>query len=142
MTSSDRRFRVGLLGHGTVGSAFASLCAQAATGPWDRERLEQVVINLLSNALRYGARTPIEVSVAAAADAAILTVADQGEGIAPELQTRIFDKFERGVSSRHYGGLGLGLYITRSIVEAHGGTIAVQSALGEGARFTVWLPRS
>lgn len=112
----------------------------ALVGRWDRMRLEQVFTNLLSNALNYGAGKPIEVRLEAEGDHARLTVRDHGIGIAPEDQRRIFQRFERAVSERHYGGFGLGLWICRQVVEAMGGTIAVASALGRGATFTVRLP--
>ncbi|WP_375771567.1 ATP-binding protein [Archangium gephyra] len=111
-------------------------------GRWDRLRLEQVITNLLSNAIRYGAGRPIRARVESDGARARLVVRDEGIGISPEAQDRIFGKFERAVSDRHYGGLGLGLYITRSIVEAMGGTIRVESRLGQGSTFTVDLPRS
>jgi signal transduction histidine kinase len=111
-------------------------------GRWDRGRLEQVVTNLLSNALKFGAGKPIRVSVQPLPDSARLTVADEGIGIEPDRQSRIFERFERAVSATQYGGLGLGLYIAREIVVAHGGSIAVSSAPGTGAVFTVDLPRS
>jgi PAS domain S-box-containing protein len=111
-------------------------------GHWDRSRLEQVVTNLVTNAMKFGARKPIEVKVTDGPDRAALVVTDHGIGIAPEHQTRIFDRFQRGaVSSRHYAGLGLGLYIVRQIVEAHRGTISVASVHGQGATFTVTLPK-
>jgi signal transduction histidine kinase len=106
----------------------------------DRGRLEQVLSNLLSNAMKFGPGRPIAISVNAQATRALLTVADQGIGIDPARQARIFGRFERGVSSTHYGGLGLGLYICRQIVDAHGGLIRVDSPVGEGASFTVELP--
>ncbi|MFE8596104.1 hybrid sensor histidine kinase/response regulator [Archangium violaceum] len=109
-------------------------------GRWDRLRLEQVVTNLLSNAIRYGAGRPIHVRAETEGHLARLMVRDEGIGISPEAQERIFGKFERAVSERHYGGLGLGLYITRSIVEAMGGTIRVDSRPGQGSTFTVELP--
>ncbi len=107
----------------------------------DRMRLEQVAENLLTNAIKYGAGKPIHVRLAAGPERVILSVKDHGIGIAPENQARIFERFERAVSERNYGGLGLGLYITRTIVEALGGTIRVESQLGQGACFTVELPR-
>jgi PAS domain S-box-containing protein len=110
-------------------------------GTWDAMRLEQVVVNLVDNALKYGAGRPVHVRLAEDSGRAVLTVSDQGIGIAPEAQRRIFERFVRAVSERHYGGLGLGLYITRTLVEAMGGTIEVQSAPGKGATFTVVLPR-
>ncbi|MCM2324667.1 MAG: HAMP domain-containing histidine kinase, partial [Oligoflexia bacterium] len=113
-----------------------------ATGRWDRLRIEQVVMNLLSNALKYGDGKPVEISTRTERDKAVLTVQDHGMGIAPEDQERIFNRFERAVSSQHFGGLGLGLYITRQIVQAHEGTIRVESELGKGSRFIVELPLS
>lgn len=115
--------------------------ADPAIGTWDRSRLEQVVSNLLSNAIKYGGGKPVDVSVAADGKVAILKVADQGIGIAEADRERIFGRFERAVSLRHYGGLGLGLYITRRLVEAHGGTIWVDSSPGAGATFSVELPQ-
>jgi PAS domain S-box-containing protein len=109
-------------------------------GLWDELRMEQVVTNLLSNAIKYGAKKPIEVVLEPRIGAATLRVSDQGIGIDPDNQRRIFDRFERAVSSRHYGGLGMGLYITRQIVEAHGGTISVQSTPEKGSTFIVELP--
>ncbi|MFN7135057.1 MAG: sensor histidine kinase [Myxococcales bacterium] len=115
---------------------------EAAVGQWDRMRLEQVISNLLSNALKYGPGTPIHIGVQREGRLARLVVRDEGIGIAPEALHRIFEKFERGVSDRHYGGLGLGLYVTRQIVEALGGTVRAASELGQGATFTVELPLS
>ena len=109
-------------------------------GMWDRFRIAQVITNLISNAIKYGERKPIDVSVEAVANNARLTVRDQGIGIPPEAIERIFGRFERAVSERHFGGLGLGLYIAQSIVVAHGGTISVTSAAGKGATFVVDLP--
>ncbi len=110
-------------------------------GRWDRSRVEQVITNLLDNARKYGAGTPVELSVEGDEREGRLVVSDRGIGIAPEQQARIFERFERAVDARHYGGLGLGLWITRQIIEAHGGTLAVSSAPGAGATFTVVLPR-
>ncbi|MCY1021271.1 PAS domain S-box protein [Pyxidicoccus sp. MSG2] len=109
-------------------------------GVWDRQRLEQVMTNLLSNALKYGGGRPVRVRVWGEGNTACLEVRDEGIGIAPEALPRIFEKFERAVSDRHYGGLGLGLYITRQIVEALGGTIRAESELARGSAFTVKLP--
>ncbi|WP_426755550.1 CHASE domain-containing protein [Myxococcus sp. Y35] len=115
---------------------------QAVTGRWDRLRLEQVLTNLLSNALKYGQGTPVDVRVRSDGTHATLEVADHGIGLTPEDAQRIFGRFERAVSSRHYGGLGLGLFITRQLVEALGGRITVTSAPGQGSTFTVVLPLS
>ena len=110
-------------------------------GAWDRDRLEQVVMNLLTNAVKYGARSPIQITVVAEGSKAKLTVRDQGIGIAKEDQARIFQQFERAVSGKSKAsGLGLGLYIVRQIVESHGGLITVQSELGQGSTFSVELP--
>ncbi|ATB44695.1 ATP-binding protein [Corallococcus macrosporus] len=114
--------------------------AEGLRGAWDRLRLEQVVSNLLSNALKYGAGAPVHVEVAPGGLGARLWVRDRGIGIDPEAHARIFQKFERAVSERNYGGMGLGLYVTRTLVEALGGTIQVDSRPGEGATFRVELP--
>jgi PAS domain S-box-containing protein len=106
----------------------------------DRLRMEQVVENLLSNAVKYGAGQPVGVRCVADEGLARLSVQDRGIGIAPEDQKRIFERFERASSVRHYGGFGLGLFILREIVEAHGGRVSVQSQPGTGATFTVVLP--
>jgi len=110
-------------------------------GRWDRLRLEQVVENLLRNALIYGAGKPIELTLSRSGEGhALLAVRDHGIGIDKAMQEKVFLRFERGVSAQHYGGLGLGLYIARQIVEAHQGTLRVESKLGEGATFWMDLP--
>ena len=109
-------------------------------GRWDRSRLDQVIANLLSNAIKFGLGKPIELRVSQKGGQARWQITDHGIGVSPEEQPRIFDRFRRGVSSAHYGGLGLGLYICRGLVEAHAGTIAVASDPGQGATFTVQLP--
>ena len=106
----------------------------------DRLRIDQVVTNLLTNALKYGGGKPIEISIARDAEGVRLVVRDHGIGIGAEHQARIFNRFERAVSVRHYGGFGLGLWIVRQVVEAHGGSIAVESKPDEGSTFTVSLP--
>jgi signal transduction histidine kinase len=112
-----------------------------AAGTWDRLRLEQVLVNLLTNALKYAAGRPVHVQVRVAAGERVqLSVRDHGIGIAGEDVERIFGMFERAVPIRHYGGLGLGLSIVRQIVEAHGGRVEVESAPHEGSTFTVSLP--
>ncbi|MGK4008429.1 ATP-binding protein [Sorangium sp. So ce1036] len=113
----------------------------SVTGRWDRLRLDQIVTNLLSNAVKYGAGRPIDVEVEDLGDRARLTVRDRGIGIAPDQQARIFERFERAVSSENYSGFGMGLWIVRQIADALGATIAVDSKQGEGAVFTVELPK-
>ncbi|MBZ4419173.1 GAF domain-containing protein [Myxococcus sp. RHSTA-1-4] len=109
-------------------------------GQWDRLRLEQVLVNLLSNAAKYGAGRPVLVTVGARGPMAVLAVRDEGIGVAPEEQERIFERFERSASVQHFKGLGLGLWITRRIIEAHGGCIRLESQPGQGSTFTVELP--
>ncbi|WP_347906666.1 hybrid sensor histidine kinase/response regulator [Pseudomonas grandcourensis] len=114
--------------------------AQPVIGNWDEFRIEQVISNLLTNALRYGAKSPISVRVYSEGGQALVDVQDQGIGISEANQKRIFQQFER-VSAKHaVAGLGLGLFISEQIVAAHGGTITVQSRIGEGALFRVCLP--
>jgi PAS domain S-box-containing protein len=109
-------------------------------GRWDRARLETVVANLVSNAVKFGEGRPIEIALDATLDRAILTVRDHGIGVSVEDQRRIFERFERAVSVRHFGGFGVGLWVARQAVEAHGGTIRVRSVEGEGSEFSVELP--
>jgi PAS domain S-box-containing protein len=113
-------------------------------GKWDALRIDQVFTNLVSNALKYGRDRPIEVRVShdMAVDRARVEVVDQGMGIERSMLERIFDPFQRAVAGgERIQGLGLGLYVVRSIVESHGGTIHVDSERGVGSRFAVELPR-
>ena len=109
-------------------------------GQWDRLRISQVITNLFANACKYGNGNPVEVAVGRAGDMAFVQVKDHGEGIPPEQQARMFQRFERAVTDRRLGGLRLGLWICRKIVEGHGGRITVDSAPGKGSTFTVYLP--
>ena len=111
-----------------------------AAGVWDRDRIEEVVENLLSNAMKFGEGRPVRVAVASEGSRVRVTVEDHGIGISPELRDRIFERFERGSNSLHYGGLGMGLYISKNIVEAHGGTLTAQSAPGAGSTFVAEFP--
>lgn len=107
---------------------------------WDRFRVEQVIVNLLTNAMKYGPGKPIEITLAERGGVVKLAVKDNGIGIAKEDQQRIFGRFERAVSGNNFGGLGLGLYIVTQILAAHNGQITVESELGAGSTFTVELP--
>ena len=111
-----------------------------AVGRVDRFRIEQVLINLLTNAARYGEGQPIDIHLRCDGRQAELSVRNGGKGIAPEDHRRIFARFERATSASEVSGLGLGLYIARQIVTAHGGSIRLESALGAGATFVVTLP--
>ncbi|QSQ18935.1 response regulator [Pyxidicoccus parkwayensis] len=134
-----------------VGTAFEADCAkaccplelhtpEAVVCSVDRRRVEQAVSHLMANAVKYGAGRPIQLRLVADGGHARIRVKDEGIGISPEALPRLFGKFARAVSERHYGGLGLGLYLAREIVEAHGGTIHVESQPGQGACFEVTLP--
>ena len=110
-------------------------------GCWDRDRLAQVLDNLLGNAVKYApGGSQVVVRVERVAGEARLAVADRGPGIAPEHLPRLFERFYRADGTGAAAGLGLGLYISRMLVEAHGGRIWAASAPGEGSTFTVALP--
>ena len=128
-----------------AGKAGCDLEVQAPApilGNWDRLRIEQVVVNLLVNAVKYGAGSPIEVDVryTDTSASAMIEVSDHGPGVAEADLVRIFQRFERASSIRHYGGLGLGLYVSREIVETHGGSITASNRPEGGAMFSVRLP--
>ena len=109
----------------------------------DRFRIEQVVTNLVTNAIKYGAGSPIQVKVSASTNRGVkVCVSDRGMGIAKDKQAKIFERFERAISHANISGLGLGLYISKQIVDAHGGTIELESELGKGSKFTVELPNT
>jgi len=125
---------------GAQGSTITLTAQPHVIGLWDAFRIEQVVANLLNNALRYGQKKPIEVTLTADSHQARIDVRDYGVGISSADQQRIFNAFERGANNDAPGGLGLGLYITKQLTEAHQGEIVVLSSLGEGAVFSVSLP--
>ena len=114
---------------------------QNLTGKWDRMRVEQIFTNLLSNAIRYGAGKPIEVSLSGEGGEVRLSVKDHGIGIAEPDQERIFQRFERAGKARSSGGFGIGLWTVRQSCLAMGGRVDVKSQLGSGAEFIVTLPR-
>lgn len=109
-------------------------------GYWDRFRLEQVLGNLLTNAIRYGRGHTVNITIGKKDNEVLLTVTDKGYGISSEDQKRIFGRFERAINSSEVSGLGLGLFISKEIVEAHGGKIWVESELNIGSTFYVSLP--
>lgn len=117
-------------------------CEGPIPGECDRQGVARIVSCLLSNAIKFGAGSPLTVRLEAQESRVRLQVVDHGIGIAPEDHERIFEKLERAVDSRHYGGLGLGLWITRQSAEALGGHVTVESEMGRGATFTVELPRT
>jgi signal transduction histidine kinase len=122
------------------GSRISITGAASLRGRWDRLRLEQVLSNLLSNAIRYGEGRPIEVSLERRGDLAVLFVRDEGRGMEPGALPGIFDRFNSSKAARRFGGLGLGLYISQQIVKEHGGAIRAASAVGKGSTFTVEIP--
>jgi signal transduction histidine kinase len=125
-------------------TAGATLTLEAGTpvsGWWDEFRIEQIVVNLLTNAMRYGCQQPISVTLTVEQDWARIDVRDCGPGIAPENQAKIFEPYERGVGSDAPAGLGLGLYISRQLAEVHEGSLTLESKPGEGSVFSLTLPR-
>jgi len=127
-------------GHTLAGDRLA-LEVPAVNGRSDRLRLEQVVTNLVSNAIKFGGEKPIEIALRADDERAYFSVTDHGIGIDPERQPELFERFPRAVPGREYGGFGLGLWIARETVRAMGGEIWVTSTPGEGSTFSVSLPR-
>jgi signal transduction histidine kinase len=123
------------------GSSLEVECRGNLFGDWDRERMEQVVMNLLTNALKYGDGKPVKVEAVESGECVRLSVKDRGLGIEPENQSRIFNRFERAISPQVIGGMGLGLYITKQIVVAHKGTIQVESEPGKGSTFIAFIPK-
>lgn len=115
-------------------------CEIPVIGRWDPLRVDQVVTNLVENAIKYGVGNAIEIEVTGDRSSAQIVVRDHGPGVAAEDQERIFRRFERAGSGDGKPGLGLGLWISREIVEAFGGVIRLESTPGNGAAFTVELP--
>jgi PAS domain S-box-containing protein len=123
-----------------AGSPVSFETAGPTAGRWDRARIDQVLTNLLSNAVKYGAGKPVRVTLEGRDGVVRTTVRDEGIGIDPAAQARMFGRFERAVSERHYGGFGLGLWIVRELVEAHGGKVGFESEPGRGSTFWIELP--
>jgi PAS domain S-box-containing protein len=119
-----------------------TLALTPAPGWYDRTRIGQIVMNLLVNAGKFGRGKPVRLRVWPEGPRARIEVSDEGIGIAKEHQARIFERFERAVPTRRFGGLGLGLYIVRQLAEAHGGRVELVSEEGQGTIFTVDLPRN
>jgi PAS domain S-box-containing protein len=124
-----------------TGSAVKLEADAPVPGRWDPVRMEQIIANLVMNAAKFGEGKPITVRVDGDGLRARVTVTDQGVGIAAKDQERIFERFERAALAGTVG-LGLGLYIARRLVEAHGGAIRLQSTVGVGSTFTVDVPRA
>jgi signal transduction histidine kinase len=122
------------------GSTIEILISGPVLGWWDPLRIDQILTNLVSNAIKYGGSAPIQVSLDCGPERAVIRVRDRGIGISTEDQARIFQRFERAVSARNYGGFGLGLWIVKKLVEQMGGTIQVESELERGSTFIVDLP--
>lgn len=109
---------------------------------WDAQRIEQVITNCLSNSVKFSNQAIIEIKLRTEGHSAIFSIKDNGIGISEEFQKKMFNKFERGVSSQSYGGLGLGLYIVHQIIKAHNGSVRVSSSPGQGTEFIFQVPRN
>jgi signal transduction histidine kinase len=133
VAKEQRRFRA-------VGSEVTLELEGGVVGQWDERLLERLLRHLLSNALKFGRGEPVHIALHSEEGTATLSVSDRGIGIRQEDLERIFGRFERGVSPRHYGGLGLGLWLAREIAHRMNGEISVESAANQGSRFTVQLP--
>lgn len=123
-----------------AGSSLKLEANEEIRGFWDQVRLDQAISNLLTNAIKYGEGSPIEITIKKDGEKAKITVSDKGIGIDPSLQKTIFERFKRGTTDLKFQGLGIGLFIVKQIVEAHGGKIYVKSKPGEGSKFTIELP--
>lgn len=115
---------------------------ETASGEWDPLRIEQVMTNIITNAIRYGRGKPVHIAIKNYQESVRITVKDQGLGIPKSDQEKIFQRYERGLLAREISGLGIGLFITHQIIEAHGGKIWVESEIGQGSTFYVDLPRT
>jgi len=124
-----------------AGSPISLAMPETLRGAWDRLAVEQIVANLVSNAIKYGQGGPIDITLEARGLQAEFTVRDRGAGIAEIDQLRIFERFQQAIGSgRRRSGFGIGLWLVKSLVEAHGGSISVDSQVSQGSTFTVLLP--
>ncbi len=123
-----------------AGCAVTTQVDAQVVGVWDGARIEQVLVILLTNAMKYAAGKPVEVSGKLDGALVRLVVKDEGPGIPADKHQLIFERFERANGSRDISGLGVGLFIARQIVKGHGGRIWVESTPGQGAAFHVELP--
>jgi PAS domain S-box-containing protein len=123
-----------------AGCALKIMIEKNIIGVFDKSRIEQVFVNLLSNAIKYAPGEMLEISLTRKSEKAIFSVKDHGPGISSDKQNAIFERFARATDSRNISGLGLGLFISKEIVEAHRGVVRVESEPGLGARFIVELP--
>jgi signal transduction histidine kinase len=114
---------------------------RALVGRWDPSAFEQILENLLSNALKYGKDAPVRVTVTPARGGARLRVRDAGIGIEPKHRERIFGRFARTSSTRSIAGMGIGLWVVRRLIDAHGGRVDVRSRPGHWTVLDVWLPQ-
>jgi signal transduction histidine kinase len=117
-------------------------CPESVRGLWDSMRVRQIIGNLISNAAKFGAGGPVEIVVAGEEKTARLSVRDHGPGIAEQERERIFERFEQAAGRGRHTGFGVGLWVVKRIVDALGGRIVLESKVGQGATFTVTLPRS
>jgi PAS domain S-box-containing protein len=122
------------------GAALSVHAPGPLAGRWDRRRVGDAIAAVLGNAVKYGGRSPIEITASRDDGRAVVVIEDRGPGIPVEDQSRVFERFERAAPVAHYPGLGVGLWTARQILNAHGGDIAVESASGKGARFSLRLP--
>lgn len=125
-----------------AGASVTASIPESLFGTWDRVALQQIVENLVSNAIKYGGRTPVELSAEPRGACIRIQIRDHGGGIAPEDRQRVFQPFERAVGrGEQASGFGVGLWVVGQLVQAMGGTVIVDDAQGGGALFTVTLPR-
>jgi len=109
-------------------------------GNWDPQKVKQAIGSLLANSIKFGPNRSIEISTSQNGGIARIKVQDHGIGLSPEVKECLFGRFQKSVPAQQYGGLGLGLYIAKSIVDAHGGTILCEGSPDDGATFTIELP--